>query len=141
MFNLITVIFSIILVLVMAIAGVYYAGDAFSQKTTETEYTAIVNSANQIKAAMEIYRSKKGMYPTAASTTDLLTLLRTEGYLNTIPGGDWDIANLVIQRPIDDAQTCARMNTLAGHDVSLAADGCPPCDDAAFALWPACQVP
>lgn len=141
MFNLIAVVFAIVLVLIMAVAGVYYAGDLFSQKTSETEYTAIVNSANQIKAAMEIYRSKKGVYPTAGSTTDLLTMLRTEGYLNSIPGGDWDIANLVIQRPIQDLATCARMNELAGHDTSLAADGCPPCDDSSYAIWPACQVP
>jgi len=141
MFNLIAVVFAIVLVLVMAVAGIYYAGDLFAQKTTETEYTTIVNSANQIKAAMEIYRSKKGIYPSAGSTSDLLTLLRTEGYLSSIPGGDWNIANLVIQRPIADLATCARMNGLSGHDVSLAADGCPPCDDAAFALWPACQVP
>jgi hypothetical protein len=150
MFNLITVIFGIVLVLVLAVAGAYYAGETFASKKLDTTYTELSNKANQIKGAMEIYKARNGTYPAAADAEALFAILISEGYLASRPelqdGGAWIVDNtgaLTIQREIEDARTCSRVNELAGFDITAVGDGsgCPTCDAAEFAIWPGCKVP
>ena len=150
MFNLITVIFSIVLVAVMAGASIYYGGDVITTKTHATDYAAIANGAIQIKASMELYRSRTGGYPGgvtnestgASATEELLTRLVDESYLASRPAGDWTIENLMIQAALADVETCARTNKFAGMQTSSVPDGsgCPTCADAAYYHWPACKA-
>ena len=147
MFNLIAVVFSIVLVLVLGVAGLYYGGEAYSTKTQETDYAEIVNGASQIKAAMELFKVRNGVYPGGiedevlgvTATEELLTRLVDQDYLSGVPRGDWTIENLIIQRGLEDVAQCRNVNRVAGLNVDLAPDGCPPCSDAEFSVWPACQ--
>lgn len=148
MFNLITVVFSIILVLAMGIAALYYGGEAVSKKTQETQFAEIVNGADQIKAAMELYRIREGVYPEGVADPDagltatqqLLNRMVTEDYLSAIPNGNWLIENLSIQRALAGVEQCSNVNRLAGFNVDLAPGGCPPCTDSGFSVWPACEA-
>lgn len=147
MFNLIAVIFSIVLVLVIGVAALYYGGEAYVTKTQETDYAEIVNGATQIKAAMELYKVRNGVYPGGvedeilgvSATQELIDRLMTEEYLSGIPSGTWTIEEMMIQRGLDDAAQCRNVNRIAGLNVDLAPDGCPPCSDTQFSVWPACQ--
>jgi hypothetical protein len=147
MFNLIAVVFSIVLVLVLGVAGLYYGGEAYSTKTQETDYAEIVNGANQIKAAMELFKVRNGVYPGGiedevlgvSATEELLTRLVDQDYLSGVPRGNWTIENLIIQRGLDDVAQCRNVNRVAGLNVDLAPEGCPPCSDSQFSIWPACQ--
>jgi hypothetical protein len=147
MFNLIAVIFSIVLVLVIGGATLYYGGEAYSTKTQETDYAEIVNGATQIKTAMELFKVRNGVYPGGieneplgvSATEELLERLVAQDYLSGVPSGTWTIENLIIQRGLDDAAQCRSVNRIAGLNVDLAPDGCPPCSDAQFSVWPACQ--
>jgi len=147
MFNLIAVVFSIVLVLVLGAAGLYYGGDAYSTKTQETDYAEIMNGATQIKTAMELYKARNGVYPGGiedvpngvSATEELLERLVVADYLSGVPRGIWTIENLIIQRGLEDAQQCRNVNRIAGLNVDLAPEGCPPCSDVQFGVWPACQ--
>lgn len=149
MFNLITVIFGIVLVLVLGIAGLYYGGETIAAKRLDTTYVELSNKANQIKGAMEIYKARNGTYPAAADAASLFSILLSEGYLTSEPemsdGNVWLVDNtgaLTIQREIDDARTCSRVNELAGFTLTdvLDGSGCPTCDDPVFGIWPGCKV-
>jgi hypothetical protein len=147
MFNLIAVVFSIVLVLVLGVAGLYYGGDAYSTKTQETDFAEIVNGASQIKAAMELFKVRNGVYPGGvenqalgvSATDELIDRLVAQDYLSGVPRGVWTIENLTIQRGLEDASQCRSVNRIAGMNVDLAPEGCPPCSDAQFSVWPACQ--
>jgi len=147
MFNLITVIISIVLVLALAVSAFYYGGDAYTTKTQETDYVEIVNGATQIKAAMEMYRVRNGEYPGGiedeilgvSATEELLSRLVSEDYLSGVPRGSWTIERLAIQRELVDVQQCLNVNRLAGLNTALAPDGCPPCSDPEYTTWPACE--
>lgn len=147
MFNMIAVVFSIVLVLVLGVAGLYYGGDAYSTKTQETDYAEIVNGASQIKAAMELFKVRNGVYPGGvenqalgvSATEELLDRLVDQDYLSGIPRGGWTIENLTVWRGLEDASQCQSVNRIAGMNVDLAPEGCPPCSDAQFSVWPACQ--
>jgi hypothetical protein len=147
MFNLIAAVFAIVLVLALGAAGLYYGGDAYVTKTQETDYAEIVNGATQIKAAMEMFKVRNGVYPGGienevlgvSATEELLARLVEQDYLSGVPRGNWTIENLIIQRGLDDAAQCRNVNRVAGLNVELAPDGCPPCGDAQFSVWPACQ--
>lgn len=147
MFNMIAVVFSVALVLILGTAGLYYGGEAYSTQTRETDYAEIVNGATQIKGAMELYKTRNGVYPGGvedipngiSATEELLTRLVAEDYLSGVPSGTWTIENNVIHRALTDVQQCESVNRIAGLNVDLAPDGCPPCSDSQFSVWPACQ--
>ncbi len=148
MFNLIAVVFAVVLVLTLGVAGLYYGGEAYSTQTQETDYAEIVNGASQIQTAMELYKARYGVYPGGVenvalgvtATEDLLNRLVQEDYLSGVPSGIWTIEGLMIQRNLDDVQQCSNVNRIAGLDVASLDDGCPPCDDPSFEGWPACEA-
>lgn len=143
MFNLIVAVISIALIAVMAVAGIFYAGSAFSNQTQKTEYATIANAASQIKGAMEIYRSQTGMYPAGipdegadvSSTDALLSYLTAKSYLSSVPSGDWVIGSGYIQRSIEDEAACGRTNLFAGFTSE-----CPSCSDPTRVDFPACTI-
>lgn len=143
MVNLVTAIIAIVLVLVTGVAGFYYGGDAFATSTHETDYAKIVNGAEQISTAMELYKIDYGVYPNGVAdlgegvlaTDELLQRLMDEGYLSGVPDGTWTIDGGIIQRNLDDAQQCINVNRVGGY----VSETCPACNDAAYSLWPACE--
>ena len=54
MFNLIISIISIALVAALALASIYYGGEAFNKGTTDADASTIINQGQQIQAAIRI---------------------------------------------------------------------------------------
>lgn len=145
MFNLIVVGFSIALVTLLSVAALYYGGEAVVTRKIDTEYARTTNEATQIRSAIDLYRARTGSLPNTEDTAEILRLLKAEGFLSTIPSGDWTIsmANLSMSQPITNERSCGRINELSGMPISEVPDGsgCPLCSDSEFLTWPACKIP
>ena len=139
MFNLIVAVFSVVLIAVLALAAIYYSGDAVSVRAIDAEYARLANGASQVKGAFEMHNVKEGAYPQAPDTEGYFNALTSNGYMSTPLKGPWTIDGKQITHPIDGQEVCARMNFDAGFKIETVEDGCPPCDDADFAKWPACH--
>lgn len=141
MFMIIASVISIVLVVMLAIAAVFYGGDLWTNNHYRSLYTEAENGALQIETAMHLHRGQRGIFP-QGSSEEILQTLRNEEFLSSIPAGEWVIHGNIIQKPLESVDVCLRMNELAGHDVSSAEayDGCPPCDESAYSHWTACQV-
>ena len=124
MFSLIITIISIALVAALAVATIYYGGDAFNQGTTKAKASTIVNQAQQIAGANTLYKSNTGGF--AADVAALVT----NSYLASAPvSPDLDVTysvnatNLVTAtlKTTGDA-ICGQINVIAGQaDGSTAA--------------------
>lgn len=142
MFNLILAAICIVIVAILAIAGIFYGGNAFSLAGDKGRYAQYLNHGEQIAAAIKLYQNDKGAAPSGTSRA-IVQILSTpdasgRNYLSGSPVGDWYVTEGIIYRKLLDNDECKRMNTVARKDVSLVTDGCPPCDDAEYAEWPAC---
>ncbi|MCE6959705.1 hypothetical protein LAZ40_11810 [Cereibacter sphaeroides] len=139
MFNLIVAVFSVVLIAVLALAAIYYSGDAVSVRTIDAEYSRLANSATQVKGAFELFHTREGNYPVAADTAGYFSELTSNGYMSTPLQGPWTIDGTQITHPIDGEEICSRMNFVAGFKIETVENGCPPCDEATYAQWPACH--
>lgn len=90
MFSLIISIIAIALVAALALASIYYGGDAFQEGTTKAEASTIINQGQQIQAAVTLSDvDEKGFF--SDPTTTSLAALSPE-YLKEIPqvrGESW----------------------------------------------------
>ena len=78
MFSLIITIISIALVAALALATLYYGGNAFNKGSAEAEASKIAAQAQQVLGAVSLYRAERADAPTAAN-------LLAHDYLATIP--------------------------------------------------------
>lgn len=109
MFSLIITIISIALVAALAVATIYYGGDAFNKNGTRAKAVKVVNAGQQINGAIEVYKAQKGTVP--ASLDDLVT----NNMLKSIPAGDWTMADdYVVATGIDELQ-CLEANRQLGR--------------------------
>lgn len=81
MFQLIVAVISIALVAALAIASIFYGGDAFTKSSEKANVTALINQAQQISGAYQLYKTDNGAAPTAIG--DLTA--GTVPYLASIP--------------------------------------------------------
>lgn len=81
MFSLIITIISIALVAALAVASVYYGGEAWSRGSARANADTIINNMNQIAAAITLYRVE---FPMATLSEEMDELV-TEGYLAALP--------------------------------------------------------
>ncbi len=144
MFNLIVAAICIVVVAILAVAGIFYGGSAFSIANDKGRYAQYLNHGEQIAAAIKFYQTDKGQSP-SGSASELVQILSQPDaggrtYLSSTPVGDWYVTEGIIYRKLLDNGECKRMNVVAGKDISQASasEGCPPCDDATFSDWPAC---
>lgn len=79
MFSLIITIISIALVAALALATLYYGGDAFNKGTAGAEASRLINEGQQVNGAVALAKAD------AKAVTDLAGLV-TEGYLSQLPG-------------------------------------------------------
>lgn len=80
MFSLIITIISIALVAALAVATLYYGGSAWSDGQVNAQAGTLLNQAQQIAGAVEIFRAQTGQWPTAIGD------LTTNGeYLRNLP--------------------------------------------------------
>jgi type II secretory pathway pseudopilin PulG len=87
MFSLIITIISIALVAALALATLYFGGDAFNQGSAKAAAATIVNQASQINGANTLHFLDKQEYNTVLSdgVTDPANDLVDGGYLSSLP--------------------------------------------------------
>jgi type II secretory pathway pseudopilin PulG len=91
MFQLIVAVISIALVAALAIASIFYGGEAFTKSSEKANVTALINQAQQISGAYQLYKTDFG---NGASDVDALV---TGKYLAAAPNpskiatGVWEI--------------------------------------------------
>ncbi|WP_075881810.1 hypothetical protein [Vreelandella massiliensis] len=109
MFSLIITIISIALVGALAVASIYYGGDAFSQGTGKASVTALVNQYQQIKGAADLYHIENMSAPTDIS--DLTTeYLETQPDPSEYASGDWEISSGDISLSGIETDLCTYIN-------------------------------
>lgn len=79
MFQLIVAVISIALVAALAIASIFYGGDAFTRSSERANVTALVNQAQQIAGAATLYKTDN-----AIDAPNVAALVSGE-YLATVP--------------------------------------------------------
>lgn len=118
MFSLIITIISIALVAALAIASVYYGGDAFTQGTAKANAATVVAQAQQISAANTLYKNDNGGN-NAASVAALVT----GNYLQSAPvmpasvgtqNLQIDPANGSVGAEITNLAVCTQINAQLG---------------------------
>ena len=78
MFSLIITIISIALVAALALATLYYGGDAFNKSSAEAETSAVLTHIQQLQGAISLYQTTTSGLPTLAQ-------LNSQDYLRSIP--------------------------------------------------------
>jgi hypothetical protein len=122
MFNLIVTIVSISLIVVVAIATVYYGGDSYSEGKIEAEAARYRNEAAQISGAVKLYVAQGNM--TGESFT--LQELVDDKWLKSIPEG-WEPGDNKIKRVLsaDDEKSehiCYVANKQGGFEFPVTED-------------------
>lgn len=118
MFSLIITIISIALVAALAVATIYYGGDAFNQGSTKAKASTIVNQAQQIAGANTLLKAATGSF----SATGVAGLVST--YLAAAPSSSADITayavdtNNVVTGTVDKDDVCKKINDVANGTTS-----------------------
>ena len=111
MFSLIISIIAIALVAALALASIYYGGDAFKTGTTKAEASTIINQGQQIQAAIAMSEIDEKGYFNDPTETDLSPLVAGE-YLKEIPqirnNGGWVKVSGAdrIEMPVNNGDIC-----------------------------------
>lgn len=88
MFNLIVVVISIALLAIIAVASIFYGGDAWTQSSEKANVTTLINQGQQISGAAALYKADTGV--TIADESAEVTaadVLERDGYLSNVPAG------------------------------------------------------
>jgi len=115
MFSLIISIIAIALVAALALASIYYGGEAFNKGTTDADASTIINQGQQIQAAVTMSNIDR------VSGLTALVDLETE-YLQEVPsfqGLTWSAPSASVAGYSDlsgavNADVCVSMNEKAG---------------------------
>lgn len=120
MFSLIITIISIALVAALAVATLYYGGDAFNKNGVRAQAVKVVNAGQQINGAVEMYKAQKGEVP--KTLDDLVDTKLLKG----IPEGNWTMANdYIVATGVSEMQ-CREANRQLGR----VSNDIPACDAA-----------
>ena len=117
MFSLIITIISIALVAALALATLYYGGNAFNKGSAEANASKIINEGQQINGAVQLARADvaNGTLAAAPSTVgDLVT-----AYLQQLPAsfndqGTVTLATGLVKTAAVSADVCDAVNVKAG---------------------------
>lgn len=154
MFNLIISIIAIALVVVLAIASLYYGSDAFNEGKLKAEAAQLRNEGSQIASAAMVYKARGGDLSSVDFT--LNTLVEQE-YLKKVPE-NWSPDTDVLIYPIDSSEhpkaenLCFVANKQAGFTFDALGPsmsvysldttmGIPQCIDGLDPMLPCCVVP
>ena len=146
MFQLIAAVIAIALVVVIALALIWYGGDAFKGGADKARYAAYMNHGSQIEGAIKLYQTNNGFTPEGDSDKIVAMLVQGDGnttYLSSEPRGTWYVESGTIYKSlVDGVDECKRINIVAkGKDAvdTAGGDGCPVCNDATYRDWPGCK--
>jgi hypothetical protein len=143
MFQLVTGVIAIVLAALIAIMALFYGGSVFTDNSGKAMYSKYLNGGQQIQAAVQLFQSQNGYFPTGTSQQILNSLIDGD-YLSQIPDGRWIIQEDKLVRELQTNDQCKAINVAANYDVTTlpaGMNGCPPCADSAYKNWPACSSP
>jgi hypothetical protein len=118
MFALIITIISIALVAALAIASVYYGGNAFTQGSAQAQASTIINQAQQIGAGVTLFENNNG--GSAPASVSALT----PTYLQAVPTppesayGSYTLATNATQVTVGVSSTNVCLSILQSADPS-----------------------
>lgn len=120
MFQLIIAILSIALIATLAIASVYYGGDAFTSGSAKAGAATMVSQAQQISAANVLFQSTNA----GANAADVTTLV-SDNYLQSAPqmpesvgdNLDLDQDSGVVYGQVANESICSQINDQLGITV------------------------
>lgn len=121
MVSLIITIISIALVAALALATLYYGGNAFNRGSVGADAASLINAGQQVNGAVAIYQADLA----ANITTEVLDLneLSQAGYLAQVPA-PFDGATLLADKAATKngltAELCEEINKRAGRDATVA---------------------
>ena len=115
MFSLIITIISIALVAALALATLYYGGIAFNKGSDTAEAAKIVQEANQVAGAFELYRVEKGGLPTGTEA-QIKESIVAGGYLKQWPEGEWSLKTDYAVKMVKTQEQCLALNKSLGLD-------------------------
>lgn len=99
MFQLIVAVISIALIAALAIASIFYGGDAFTKSSEKANVTTLINQAQQIAGASALYKTDRGVAITTGTGEDPVQVLVDGGFLAQAPAagkvadGAWNVAS------------------------------------------------
>ena len=112
MFSLIISIIAIALVAALALASIYYGGDAFQEGTAKSEASTVINQGQQVQAAVTMAEIDEVV------VSDLQADLVDSGeYLKEVPqvrSNAWTLNGNVIEVDVVNAEVCEYVE--AGFD-------------------------
>ena len=118
MFSLIISIIAIALVAALALASIYYGGDAFQEGTAKAEASTVVNQGQQVQAAVTM--SEIDEKPVTDPT---LAILVTDDYLKEVPGvrtANWALSGTdFIQMDVINADVCGYIEAAFDNDKTV----------------------
>ena len=99
MFNLIISIIAIALVVVLAVASLYYGGESFSKGRIETEAARYRNEATQIAGAATMFKARGN----SIDSNFTLQVLLDDNFLRELPSG-WEPGTGIVKHVLDSAE-------------------------------------
>nr|WP_298059762.1 hypothetical protein [uncultured Halomonas sp.] len=102
MFSMIITIISIALVAALAVASIYYGGDALTKGSESANVSTLMNQHQQVHGAVQMYTVEK------MSAPDDMAELTGAGYLSSVPtapdsGEAWTVTAGVAEVVVGDA--------------------------------------
>lgn len=128
MFSLIITIISIALVGLLAVAAVFYGGDAFTEGNQKAEAAKRIGAGQQIVSAIHMYQADNASLPSTLSE-----LSSNKRYLTAVPDGDWVVSKDAVVSAVSEQQ-CMDIN----HQLNISATSIPSCSDPQFAATTVC---
>jgi hypothetical protein len=120
MFSLIISIIAIALVAALALASIYYGGDAFQEGTAKAEASTVINQGQQVQAAVTMAEIDEVVVADGA-----LTELTTGNYLKEIPqvrSAAWTKSGANVLVDVVNAEVCGHIENSFDGDATLGAD-------------------
>lgn len=87
MFQLIVAVISIALIAALAIASIFYGGDAFTKSSTKAQVTTLINQGQQIAGAAALFQTDHGTAATSIEDLDGTNFPLEAKYLADVPNG------------------------------------------------------
>lgn len=123
MFSLVISVIAVILVAAIAIACLFYGGQAFSQGGANAAAAQVLDESQQILNAVEAFKvDNSSSMPT--SMDDLVA----GHYLSVAPASSWSFGNDTVTATTLSQASCLRANTMLGLNLSVV----PSCSDSTY---------
>lgn len=125
MFSILITIIAIVLVVVLALATLYYGAQYVNNGTVRASVAKAVQEGNQVVGAFELYKASNSTLP-SGTDAEIKAALVSEDYLRGWPADAWEFRDNYAVRMDLNNDLCLALNMQYGIDTV------PQCSDTAF---------